>query len=117
MTTARRPEPEMAAPLVLRPVMRGTRAFCPRCDNALQRDYEALTCIACGYEFVEPREEARWSRWPGVRRAAAIWPLFLAGQLNPFLFAAALGIIAIPIVADALRRRSVTAARRASIED
>ncbi len=111
MITARRPEPAVAAPPGLRPVMRGTRAFCPRCDNALQRDYEGLTCIACGYEFVAPREAPAWSRRPDIRRAAAIWPVLLVGHLNPWLLGAGVAIVAMPLVAARLRRRSAGAAR------
>ena len=104
MATARRPEPEVTAGPIVRPVMRDGRPFCPRCGSGLQLDYEGLTCIACGYEFAAPANEPEWRRLLDRRRAAALWPLLVGARLNPYLVAAGLVILAFPAVVAWARR-------------
>lgn len=104
MTTARRPEPEVRERPIVRPVMRNGRPFCPRCGSGLQRDYEGLTCIACGYEFTAPANEPEWRRLLERRRAAALGPLLVGARLSPYLVAALLVILSLPALAAWLRR-------------
>lgn len=42
-----------------RPVLRGGRFFCPRCESRLQFDQEDFICLTCGYEYRPDAAEAR----------------------------------------------------------
>ena len=64
-TTAVTPRPR-----TMRPVLRHGKAYCPRCGARLQRDYDGLSCVACGFEYEPDADDEEWRGLFSARRAA-----------------------------------------------
>jgi len=98
------------------PVMQEGVAICPRCGARLQRDYEALSCIACGYVY-EPEGgvHAFLRALSGqFQRAAAVFPLApaLTRGLDPMVGVMALAVSLVVLAALLRGARSGPGRRR-----
>lgn len=69
MTTTDEVTPQPMTVRRMRPVLRHGRASCPRCGARLQRDYEGLSCVACGFEYEPDADDEAWGLFPAWRAA------------------------------------------------
>jgi hypothetical protein len=107
MTTTRTTTLEASGHRPTPPVLRDGKTLCPRCSARLNRDYEGLTCVACGYEFTVAPGDLEWGRLLRPRRAAAAFLPLVLLRVSPMVVVAAIALLAAGELIRALRRRSL----------